>query len=405
MRSSRMSRQVRGIAGVAPVLHFPSVAPAADQKAVNTAKALAMIRAQLGEKPAPYTRKYNTSFNQLKSEIDTILAACGTQGSPLVDGQELTQMQVIERVLRHGLCSFAKNEGTCSYEDMEKWLVYTAADQMNFNKLKKEAEHKEKYDAFKATHPNNTLPELDWAKEYAATIDREIVAEKRLRYDEIANTSFERDEAAVEAELKAYKQPVQDALLDSLVDQVNMFRPFLAKQVIQAKLIERNMDGQLTFSRFADWNPDARDAAELNFETHPEVYGTAEDLLGLSDTLKRYAEVRMRTKEEVLETMDGAQQAAMAKIGGDASMGAAEARRAQLLAEIIRMQSRVAGTDDTAKDSTESQEDKEAKAEAARLAKEAEMAKFRVSDAVVKQKGLLGLNFISADPVPKAASA
>eukprot|EP01064_Diplonema_japonicum_P029334 TRINITY_DN4715_c3_g1_i1.p1 TRINITY_DN4715_c3_g1~~TRINITY_DN4715_c3_g1_i1.p1 ORF type:complete len:404 (+),score=150.37 TRINITY_DN4715_c3_g1_i1:57-1268(+) len=401
-RVSRMSRQVRGLSGVAPVLHFPSTASNADQKAENTVKALAMIHAQLGDKPASYTRKFDTTFEQIKSEVDTILAACGNEGMALADGEELTQMQVIERVLRHGLCTYQKNEDACSWEDMEKWLVYTAADQMEFNKLKREKELTEKYNAFKASSPSNTLPEFDWAKEYATAIDREVVAEKRLRYDEIANTTFDRDEAAIAAELKAFKEPVQAELLDSLVEQVNLFRPFLAKQVIQSKLIERNIDGQLTFSRFADWNPDARDAAELNYETHVEL--TCEERLSLAETLKRYADIKMKTKEEVLETMDAAQQAAMSKSGGSATMGADDSRRAQMLAEIIRLQSRASGTEDDSKDTQESQEEKEAKAEAARLAQEAEMAKYHVSEEVVEKQGLLGLNFISQETL-KSASA
>ncbi|KAJ9456942.1 hypothetical protein DIPPA_22291 [Diplonema papillatum] len=314
MRSA-LSRQVRAITGVAPVLHFPAAAKNKDQVSLNTAKALEMIKAQLGAKPEPYTRKFDTPFAQIKSEVETILKSCGSKEEPLQDGKELTQMQVIERVLRHGICSYEKDEGACSFEDMQKWLVYTPSDLMEFNKLKREKEVAEKYEQFKASNTEPVLPKFDWAAEYEAVLDREIVSEKRHRYDQVAATSFERDEAAIEAELKAYKKPVMDESLDRLIEQVQLFKPFLAKKVIQAKLIERNMDGQLTFSRFADWNPDARDISELHTEAQLARPGSIEEpLTSFDETSKRYAEVRMKTKEEVLETMQGMQEKAQVSI-------------------------------------------------------------------------------------------
>lgn len=394
-------RQVRSIAGVAPMLHFPSATPNPEQKRINTANALEMLRAQLGEKPEAYTRKYDTPFAQVKEEIVSVLASTGSKGAPLEDGKELTQLQVIERVLRHGLVSYEKNEGTASNEDIEQWLVYTAADQMEFNKMKRDAELNERYTAFKAASPANVQPECNWADEYARTLDREIVSEKRLRYDQIAATDFSKDEGAISAELVQYKQPVQDKALDTLIDQVNIFKPFLAKQVIQAKLIERNMDGQLSYSKFADWNPDARDNTDLACETYMMKPGTVDEGLNFEEANKRYADVRMKTKEEVLEKMDVTQQSAMASTASSGgAMGADDARRAQLLAEIVKLQSRASTTsDDTKAEEGEaelSKEEKEAAIEAARLAQEKEAEKYRVGDEVVKSKGLLGLDFLAS---------
>eukprot|EP01061_Rhynchopus_euleeides_P043015 TRINITY_DN7506_c0_g1_i1.p2 TRINITY_DN7506_c0_g1~~TRINITY_DN7506_c0_g1_i1.p2 ORF type:complete len:422 (+),score=176.47 TRINITY_DN7506_c0_g1_i1:53-1267(+) len=401
--AARLSVQARTIAGVAPVLHFPSATPAADQKSVNTKKALEVLRAQLGEKPAAYTRKYSATYEQIKGEIDSVLANCGSEEAPLEDGKEVTQMQVIERVLRHGLVQYAKNEGTASYADIEKWLVYTAQDQMEFNKLKRDAELQEKLKAFRGSS-QTTIPKFDWATEYSNAIDRETVAEKRKRYDQIAGTTFERDEDAIDAELKSYKEPVQAEALDRLVDQLKMFKPFLAKQVVQAKLIERNAEGQLSYSRFADFNPDARDLAELEVWTDL-VIPSETNPLPLDETTKRYADVRMKTKEEVVSTMEGVQQAASSGSAGASSgaVGADDARRAKLLADIQRLQTRASSdSDDTESgDKAMTEEEKEAAAEAARVERQKEMERYHVSDSVVQSKGLLGLNFVGKE----AASA
>eukprot|EP01060_Flectonema_neradi_P024594 TRINITY_DN3351_c0_g2_i1.p1 TRINITY_DN3351_c0_g2~~TRINITY_DN3351_c0_g2_i1.p1 ORF type:complete len:408 (+),score=116.43 TRINITY_DN3351_c0_g2_i1:56-1279(+) len=395
------ARQLRTISGVAPVIYFPSTKACPDQVATNTKKVIDTIRAQLGEKPAPYTRKYATDFKHIKGEVDAILGSCGSDEAPLQDGKEITQMQVIERVLRHGICSYEMNEGNCSPADMEKWLLYTATDSQEFSKLQREAEEKKSYDAFKASNPETTLPEFDWAAEYANAVDREVVAEKRLRYEKVAATTFARDEAAIKAELEAYKRPAQDKLLDNLIDQINTFKPFLAKQVIQAKLIERNIDGQLTFSRFADWNPDARDAAEVLAETRLAIPDDVEPL-PVDETVKRYADVRMKTKEEIIEKMDSVQQAEMAASGGGgSSMSGGDARRAALMQEIMRLQAGASSKDDSSSEKKETKEEKAAREEAARLAHEKEMARFNVPESVVLQQGVLGLEFMETKALPK----
>eukprot|EP00754_Rhynchopus_humris_P027604 Rhum_TRINITY_DN15097_c2_g1::Rhum_TRINITY_DN15097_c2_g1_i1::g.133195::m.133195 len=400
MKAARFGIQLRAISGVAPVLHFPASAPEGNSKADNTTKALEMIRAQLGEKPAAYTRKYDVSFEEIKAEIDSVLASCGSDEAPLEEGAEVTQMQVIERVLRHGLCSYQKNEGTCSVEDMEKWLVYTAQDQMELNKLKRDAELQAKYANF-GSDAAASVPQFNWAAEYSAAVDREVVAEKRLRYERVAATSFARDEEAIEAELQEYKGPVQAQALDTLVEQLNLFKPFLAKQVVQAKLIETNAEGQLTYSRFSDFNPDARDLADLHASATIHTPGSAEDYLPLDEADKRYADVRMKTKEEVISAMEAAQSAASSSSsGGGGAMGADDARRAKLIADLARLQARGGDVAESKEVAGMSEEEKEAAAEAARVAHQKEMEKYKVGDSVVASKGLLGLNFLK-----EAASA
>ena len=123
---------------------------------------------------------HSHTHTRTQAEIDAVLASCGSDEAPLEEGAEVTQMQVIERVLRHGLCSYQKNEGTCSVADMEKWLVYTAQDQMELNKLKRDTELQAKYANF-GTDSAATVPQFNWAAEYSAAVDREVVAEKRLR--------------------------------------------------------------------------------------------------------------------------------------------------------------------------------------------------------------------------------
>eukprot|EP01062_Namystynia_karyoxenos_P053955 TRINITY_DN4403_c0_g1_i3.p2 TRINITY_DN4403_c0_g1~~TRINITY_DN4403_c0_g1_i3.p2 ORF type:complete len:410 (+),score=213.45 TRINITY_DN4403_c0_g1_i3:106-1335(+) len=388
----------RGICGQAPVLHFPKAAAESKdaQVARNTAVALELLRAQLGEKPEPYTRKYTVTIAELQKEIEDVLKSCGQESGELQDGKELTSMQVIERVLRHGVLTYLKNEGQYDWAAMEKWLVYTATDGQEFNKLKRSVEDAAKYKQFQGEHGGQPcLPELDWAAEYAAATDREAVAEKRRRYDAVAASTFERNEATISATLAEHRKPTQDKLLDTLVDQVSMFKPFLAKQVIQTKLIERNADGQLSFSRFVDWNPDARDIAELETETAQQRIATLEPL-GFDETYKRYAEVRMRTKEEVLERMDRRQQELAASSTSSAAGGAEDSKRAALMAEILKLQTRGAKEADAPEEGAEEvdPEAQEAAQAAAVAAKEKEMERYRVSPEAVKAKGLIGLQFL-----------
>eukprot|EP00756_Hemistasia_phaeocysticola_P015539 Hpha_TRINITY_DN15416_c1_g7::TRINITY_DN15416_c1_g7_i1::g.176975::m.176975 len=390
----------RCISGVAPVLHFPKTVAGSkeEQVAKNTAAALDFTRAQLGEKPAPYTRKYTHGIAEIQKEVEDTLKSTGASAPPLQAGAELKTSDVVERVLRHGVLSYLKNEGTYDWEGLEKWLVYTPTDAQEFSKLKREVEDKIKYAEYKKDHSAPLVPEFDWAAEYAEAIDREVVSEKRNRYDKIASQTFERDESAIEAELAAYRRPKQDKLLDSLVDQLTQFKPFLARQVIQAKLIERNAENQLSFARFADWNPDARDIAEAEHEAQPSGVATGEGY-GVEESYKRYAEVRMRTTEEVLDRMDRTQ----AERAADSSSGggsAVETKRAALMAEIIKLQTRGAREEEDTKaddDDAEDAEAKEAAAAAAKAAKEKEMERYQVDPNKIKQKGLIGLTFLDAD--------
>lgn len=388
----------RCISGVAPVLHFPKTAAGCKEK--NTAAALEFIRAGMGEKPAPYTRKYTHGIAEIQKEVEDTLKSTGVEAPELQPGAELKTSDVVERVLRHGVLSYLKAEGTYDWDALEKWLVYTPTDAQEFSRLKRAVEDKQKYADYKKDNKGTLLPVFDWATEYAEAIDREVVSEKRGRYDKIASQTFERDEAAIDAELAAYRKPKQDKLLDTLVDQLTLFKPFLAKQVIQAKLIERNAEHQLSFSRFADWNPDARDIAEAEHEAQPSGVATGEGY-GVEETYKRYAEVRMRTTEEVLDRMDKVQaERAADSSGGSGSGSAVEVKRAALMAEIIKLQTRGARDEEETKGDEEGDEDveaKEAAAAAAKAAKEKEMERFQVADAKIKEKGLIGLSFLPAD--------
>jgi len=384
----------RTITGVAPVLHFPKQEKIGGS-AENTAVALEILRLRLGEKPAPHSRKYSQGIDEIQELIESTLASCGKSGE-LKDGQAVAPMQVIERVLRHGVWSYRKNEGSTNYGEMGKWLVYTAKDSSSFSKMQREAEADAKYALYKKENPGACLPSFDWAAEYGAATDREIASEKRKRYDRVAATDYSRDENAIAAEKAAYKQPEQDKLLDKLIEQTMQFKPFLAKQVIQAKLIERHQDQQLTYARFVDWNPDARDIADLEVDCQVKTTAKPLDLdqYYWEETHKRYADTRMRTKEEVLERMDRAQ--AEDSSGGGAA-GSGDAARAALIAEIVKLQTRgVSAEEETPEGATE--EDQEAKA-AKKAAKEealrAEEAKFQVSSDAVGAKGLLGLEFLN----------
>ena len=195
---------------------------------------------------------------------------------------------------------------------------------------------------------------------------------------------------------------MQAQAVDRLVEQLNLFKPFLAKQVVQAKLIETNAEGQLTYSRFSDFNPDSRDLAELHACATIHTPGSAEDYLPLDEAEKRYADVRMKTKEEVISSMEASQSASASSSsgGGGGALGADEARRAKLIADLARLQARGGDVQESKEVAGMSEEEKEAAAEAARVAHQKEMEKYKVGETVVASKGLLGLNFLN-----EAASA
>lgn len=341
---------VRSITGVAPILHFPdTTVKASKEKQIekNTKIALAITKKFKGEAPAPYTRKYTQSIDQIEKEIETLLGGAAKLRKTLDDDQPMDKLTLMERCLRHGLWSYRKDEGKHDFEQYKNWLVYTPQDESRVNLLKREVELKEKYNALKAKRASEngaaiSLPTFDWEKEYASVIDREIVAEKRFRYDALANTTRDKDEKQIEALNASYKKATQDKRLDQLVELLERFKPVLAREAILQRLTIKHLEGQLGIWRYLDWCPEVRDRAEL------EVDNTAFQWW-MQWEEKRLMQVRLRSKTEVADVMAKTQATKVqAKAATSVAKGSNDEARDKLLKEVLALQARINARDEEA---------------------------------------------------------
>lgn len=338
----------RGIAGVAPVLYFPPTGPKrdrAEQVSKNTEITLELIRKFKGKLPAPYTRRHTTSFEEAQKEIEILLSGAAKMRKASSPDQPMDKISLMERCLRHAVWSFAKEEGAYNFAEMEKWLVYTPTDTTKLAQLKRDSELKVKYETFKKRRaeeggPNVAQPKLNLEDEYKSFIDREIIVEKRLRYDTLAVNTTERDEAQVEALLKSYRQPIQDQRLDALVALLEKFKPVLAREAIMQRLTIKHLEGQLGVWRYLDWCPEVRDRAELEADNYAaQWFSPCEE--------SRMTKYRLKSPEELKGHMEKLQAAKFAEIAAanpvtsiaaKGAKGKDNAAREKLLKEVLALQ-------------------------------------------------------------------
>lgn len=342
----------RTLVGVAPVIFFPSTPKLSKeaQVAKNTKLAVQITKKFKGPVPEPYVRKHTATIEQIEREVEALVGGAEKMRKPLTDDQPMDKMALMERCLRHGIWSYKKDNGQHNFEQYKKWLVYTPNDEHRVNQLRREVELKEKHAALKARRAADngaaiSTPVVDWAKEYAAAVDREVVAEKRYRYDQLASNTRDRDEAQLAALAAQYVKPTQEKRLDDLVELLERFKPVLAREAILQRLAVKHLEGQLGVWRYLDWCPEVRDRAELEVDNQGlQWWMTYEE--------KRLAAVRLRSKVEVAEIMDKAQTAEAAKAlaaGGSSSAakeGSSNETRDKLLREVLALQARINARDD-----------------------------------------------------------
>jgi len=402
--------QRRTITGVAPTLYIPKVnpdRPIEQQVERNTASALELLRLAKGPKPAPYTRKYKQTFEELSQEVEALLGSAEKMRRPIKDNEPLDKLGAMERALRHALVAWMKDDGRYDFAAMEKWLVYTGLDSQKVSQLRQVVEKKEKYAAFRkkraeagATAAQITAPSIQLQREYDNVVDREVLVEKRVRYDTLARNTTARNDAAIDSENAAYVKPIQDRRLDQIVELLEKFKPMLAREAILQRLTIKHLEGQLGIWRYLDWNPELRDRAELEADNYANQWWNPNEE-------KRLGQIRLRSKNELSEVVEKNQARRLAdkpqravSSGGDNAVTAA---REKLLAEIIRMQQRVGRKEDADDAAVKSSGDSDAKAAAAAAARAAEEAANRVPEAVVAEKGLIGLDFVGTGSAKASA--
>lgn len=337
---------VRSISGVAPVMYFPasnaSSVSKEDQVKKNTKIAIEMIKRFKGDVPAPYTRKHSATVEQLEREIETLLGGAQKMRKAATDDQPMDKLALMERCLRHALWSYQKDEGKYDFDEIAKWVIYTPEDEVRLAQLKRQAESKSKLATFRSKRaeqglPQSPVPLVNWGEEYEAVMDRELVNEKRIRYDTIASNTVERDEAQIEAVLQQYRKPVQDKRLDDLVELLERFKPVLAREAIMQRLTIKHLEGQLGVWRYMDWCPEVRDRAELEIDvTGWQWWSPLEE--------RRMLPVRLRSINEVREIMSQTQAtkaAEAAEKNPKASQSSGDGDRERLLKEVLALQARI----------------------------------------------------------------
>ncbi|CAJ1017639.1 hypothetical protein, conserved [Leishmania lindenbergi] len=318
-----------------------------EQVKKNTNIAIEMVRRYKGETPECYTRKHTATIEQLEKEIEALLGGTQKMRKAATDDQPMDKLGLMERCLRHALWSYHKDEGKYDFDEIARWVVYTPEDEMKLAQMKRQVEAKSKLAAYRAKRAKEGLPEasaplINWEEEYKSVTDRELVNEKRLRYDTIAANTMERDEAQIEAVLQQYRKPVQDKRLDELVDLLERFKPVLAREAIMQRLTIKHLEGQLGVWRYMDWCPEVRDRAELEVDVSGfQWWSPLEE--------RRLLPVRLRSVNEVREIMAQTQssKAAEASVHNpQASQSAGDGDRERLLKEVLALQARIYQRDD-----------------------------------------------------------
>lgn len=340
----------RSIVGAAPVLHLARAEATESRDAQikkNTNIAVEMIKRFKGPLPAPYTRRHTKSFADVQKDVETLLGGASKMRRVVTDDQPMDKLSVMERCLRHAMWNYLKDEGNREFAEMEKWIVYTGSDETRLAQLKRQADLKDKYKAFKAKRaekggPQNFAPAFNWAEEYNNTLNRELVAEKRHRYDVVAANTTERNEGEIETLLGAYRKPQQERRLDELVDMLERFKPMLAREAIMQRLTVKHLEGQLGVWRYMDWMPEVRDRAELEADNYAQQWW-------LEWEEKRLLGIKLRSKNEVREVMEKKQMELAAKETKVVATGSKDnSARQKLLQEVIALQQRVNRKDDSA---------------------------------------------------------
>ncbi|KAG5486490.1 hypothetical protein LSCM4_07423 [Leishmania orientalis] len=342
---------VRSICGAAPVMYFPPVPFASvskeEQVKRNTKIAIEMIRRSKGEAPASYTRKHTATIEQLEKEIEALLGGAQKMRKTTTDDQPMDKLTLMERCLRHALWSYHKDEGKYNFDEIAKWVVYTPEDEVKLAQLKRQVEAKSKLAAYRAKRaekglPDAPTPQTNWEEEYRSVTDRELVNEKRIRYDTLAANTMERDEAQIEAVLEQYRKPVQEKRLDDLVDLLERFKPVLAREAIMQRLTIKHLEGQLGVWRYMDWCPEVRDRAELEVDISGfQWWSPLEE--------RRLLPVRLRSVNEVREIMAQTQSSKAAEASTHSpqtSQSAGDGDRERLLKEVLALQARIHQRDD-----------------------------------------------------------
>lgn len=99
------------------------------------------------------------------------------------------------------------------------------------------------------------VPEFDWDREYADAIDREVVEEKRLRWDNFAKIQLHALPGDKEALLPT---------LDSLVEVGVYMQKAAISFYHMASFLRKYKSGELSLTQFMDWWPMARDDAQAS---------------------------------------------------------------------------------------------------------------------------------------------
>lgn len=334
----------RLVTSAAPVLYFPvsSTPRVSEEEQIkrNTSIAIDMIRRFKGPVPPPYTRKTQATIEDLHKEIESLLGGAEKLRKNVSEDQPMDKLGLMERCLRHSLYSYYKDQGSQDFAEMSKWLVYTPEDEVKMTQLKRQTEAKSKVAAFRQKRkeeglPSSLLPACDWESEYGAVIDRELINEKRLRYDTLAEGTLERDESQIEAVLEEYRKPIQDKRLDDLAELLERFKPVLAREAILQRLTIKHLEGQLGIWRYMDWCPEVRDRAELEVDVNGwQWWSSSEE--------RRLLPVRLRSAKEVREIMEKtqAEKASESEVGSGSS-GSSDSDRDRLLKEVLALQARI----------------------------------------------------------------
>ena len=395
---------------MAPTLFIPKIASKdfkehEAQIEKNTAVALELLQCIKGAKPAQYTRNHTATFAEISKEVENLIGSSSKLKRNVRDNEPLDKLSAMERALRHVIWSYIRDEESCSsrkfedtdfdsqkhFAEMEKWICYTVADSQRLTVMKDDFEKNKRYHQLKKnrlealrTDPSSidqiAQPSMDLEAEYKNVVDREIVVEKRIRYNNLSIKTSLKNDTLVDAENAAYLKPIQEKRLDQLVNLLESFKPLLAREAILQRLTIKHIEGQLGIWRYLDWNPEVRDRAELEADNCCHQWW-------MPNEEKRLQGVRLLTKNELSERAEKKQSAVQQKAAARGSGGEDEKskQRDKMLQEIIQLQQRIGRKEGDDDGDVKSQGEGDSKVA------DAEEVVISIEQSVVKEKGLFGL--------------
>jgi hypothetical protein len=281
-------------------------------------------------------------------------------------------------------------DGRANFEEIEKWFALTSEEVTNLQGLKNDAKEEENFLNRLAAGTDSIVGEVDWAKAYASVVDRELV--------EVAKTvahgwnGYKIDSAAYSAVSSHYNRQFVNFELDAAFDRLAALKKNAYARLAETYVVAKEASGDpLTRDARFDLKPAVRDELDLLEWNNSWISDHFKIEANLEDKERRFPEVAEASWSSLLASRgDSFVPRFVAPATSEyEEFDLAEYKASLAVVEEEEEQVQVA--------QTKAADEGAAAGETTRA-----VERFSVEDAVIMEKGLLGLDFLSTPLVAKA---